>query len=56
MTDREKLIEILRTKPFNMSEVSGGRLADHLIANGVTVATDTAVAYILSPTADSLSA
>ena len=34
---KEKLVDILRLKPYNMSEVSAGRLADHLIANGVTI-------------------
>jgi hypothetical protein len=37
---KEKLVDILRLKPYNMSEVSAGRLADHLIANGVTFVTD----------------
>ena len=34
---KEKLVDILRLKPYNMGEVSAGRLADHLIANGVTI-------------------
>lgn len=37
MTDREKLVEVLRKKPFSHSEISAGRLADHLIANGVVI-------------------
>lgn len=34
---KKKLVGIFQRKPYNMSEVSAGRLADHLIANGVTV-------------------
>lgn len=37
MTQREKLIELLRQKPFGYSELSAGKLADHLLANGVIV-------------------
>ena len=35
MTDREKLIDILKSPPYG--EYSYEDLADHLIANGVTV-------------------
>ena len=40
MADREKLIELIRQFYMNNFIHSYQRLADHLIANGVTFATD----------------
>ena len=41
MTDREKLIELAKGTPdVWMSETASEMIADHLIANGVTFATD----------------
>ena len=38
MTDREKLIELIRGTPdVKVWPDAGGKIADHLIANGVTV-------------------
>lgn len=38
MTEREKLIELLQTSPTDAAGNHGvGALADHLIANGVTI-------------------
>ena len=34
---KEKLIEIMRKKPFELTEGSARYVADHLIANGVTI-------------------
>ena len=49
MTDREKLIEIISSTEYGNGSLIGnnfqqgfiGKIADHLIANGVTFATDT---------------
>lgn len=48
MTDREKLIQLLASKPellknLNANIVKLHKLADHLLANGVTFAKDTDV-------------
>lgn len=58
MTDREKLIELLRygMDKYFLLKFEAEIIADLLIANGVTFATDTAIAYKMSPTADGLSA
>lgn len=38
MTDREKLIDLIRGTPdVKVWPDAGGKIADHLIANGVTV-------------------
>ena len=37
---REKLIELIRQCQLKYFNATNGRLADHLIANGVTIATD----------------
>lgn len=38
MTDREKLVELIRGTPdVKVWPDAGGKIADHLIANGVTV-------------------
>lgn len=34
---KEKLVEIMRKKPFEFTEGSARYVADHLIANGVTI-------------------
>ena len=56
-TMREKLIELLRDA-FVSRPLHGGYnyIANHLIANGVTFATDNNVGDKLTPTADNLSA
>ena len=39
-TDREKLIELIQTSPADIMGNHGiGRMADHLLANGVTIQT-----------------
>lgn len=43
MTDREKLIELLDMNCGFTEEMPAEKLADHLLANGVTFATDTNV-------------
>lgn len=44
MTDREKLIKLIQTSPADIMGNHGiGNMADHLIANGVTIGKDTNV-------------
>lgn len=44
MTDREKLIKLIQTSPADIMGNHGiGNMADHLLANGVTIADKTAV-------------
>ena len=47
MTDREKLIELLMQAKIGWTKAE---LADHLIANGVTFATDNNVGDKMTPT------
>lgn len=41
MNDREKMIELIQSAVDGCAEYWAGLIADHLIANGVTFATDT---------------
>lgn len=54
MTDREKLIDLCDTNNGWVDEVPAEQFADHLLANGVTFATDTKAGDKWTPTAERL--
>lgn len=62
MTDREKLIELIGSTEYGNGSLVGknfqqgfiGKIADHLLANGVAFATDTKAGGKWTPTAERL--